>query len=167
MEKKILAAVRPDLQPSERVLCPPAWGTFRPWSALVNRSRIVCFCLRVAAFPLALITGRPAHFVVTDARLIVLTRRLGRATSLPLIGITPLQGDVAVSGSSPYSLSEEIESAAIGYKLTLLVRDHGEVRLRFFQPSAGAKVASALFAQYVERSNAELREAMRKQRGRG
>jgi hypothetical protein len=123
----------------------------------------------VAAFPLALFTGRPAHFVVTDTRLIVLTRRLGRATSLPLIGITPLQDEVVTvsESSSPYSMSEEIESAAIGFKITLFVRDHGEVRLRFFQQSAGAKVANALFAQYAERSNAELLEATRTQRDRG
>jgi hypothetical protein len=180
-QNKILVAVAPFLQPSERLLCPPARGTFSPWTAFVSRNGVVRTVVRVAAFPLKLLLvpfwgGVPASFVITDVRSIVMRgRHRTRITSLPHasssapLGPDPNQGLPEGESETPQNperilqadLRSQWPNGSPLCQFTLFVAEYGQLRVRFYEKWVweGKAIEDALFRHVAERDG-EIQEAL-------
>ncbi len=128
----------------------------------------------IATLPLRMIFDARGGFAMTDVRLMVARgRKRRRITSLPHADITPL-GDLAydVSDSNPYQLgvTETLEmedpNAVERYRISLLVRDRGRISLWFRDQyvADGKALGTALFRNYGDRSQQEVREMLFKLR---
>jgi hypothetical protein len=103
-------------------------------------------------------TGRPAMFVVTDSRLIVVTRLVRmRMVSIPLAAITPLTDDMI---TMPDGYGSEFDHV---FELHLAIEARGELRLRFLPQwaHAGGAIANTLFRHHADRIEHEVAERLR------
>jgi hypothetical protein len=147
LQGKIRQTMHSFLEPAEQILCPPAPGSFLPWTALIEDKpgRVT---LRIAALPLAFLFaqahGIGADFVVTDSRLIVMRggHRAGIKTIPTAEILLATAQRHAQTANAPGYGGRHVEFVEI----SITFRQHAPVRLRFRHPwlNEGEAIAAAI-----------------------